>query len=95
MARELWLKFFLNILLKQSQNAVELLSRENIEKLLSPKQIAVWNYLQTVPEAGPLEISRAAGVARPTINQVLEKLLHLKKIDRIGLGRSTRYRVLK
>jgi len=87
-----WLEFFLSVLLEQSKMAVDLLSAENIEKLLSPKQLAVWQYLQGVIEASPLEISQKAGVARPTVNQVLNRLLSFKKIERIGLGRSTRYR---
>ena len=87
-----WLDFFLTIILKQSEIAIELLSRENIEKLLSAKQLAVWHYLQEVVEASPGEISRKTKIARPTINQVLDKLLRLKKIERLGLGRSTRYR---
>ncbi len=87
-----WLNFFLDILLEQSKRAVELLSKENIEKLLSPKQLAVWKYLITVPEATPAEISEHAKVARPTINQALDKLLRLKKIERIGSGRTTRYK---
>lgn len=85
-----WLHFFLDIVFEQSKRAVDLL--ENIEKLLSPKQLAVWQYLHIVPEATPAEISRATNVARPTINQVVDKLLQLKKIERLGLGRSTRYR---
>ena len=87
-----WLNFFLDIFLEQSKRAVELLSKENIEKLLSPKQLAVWKYLITVQEATPAEISEHAKVARPTINQALDKLLRLKKIERIGLGRTTRYK---
>lgn len=87
-----WLHFFLDILLEQSKQAVELLSKENIEKLLSPKQLAVWEYLLAVPEATPAEMSKHAKVARPTINQALDKLLRLKKIERIGSGRSTRYK---
>jgi Fic family protein len=89
-----WLTFFLSIFLEQSKMAVALLSAENIEKLLSPKQLAVWQYLQTVSEATPLEISKNAKVARPTVNQALDKLLSFKKIERIGLGRSTRHRKL-
>ncbi|MBI2608982.1 MAG: Fic family protein [Deltaproteobacteria bacterium] len=89
-----WLDFFLSVLLKQSEMAVELLSKENVEKILSAKQLAVWQYLQNVDEASPGEISKKTKVARPTINQVLDKLLRLKKIERIGLGRSTRYRKL-
>src|SRR3989338_5029620 len=34
-----WLDFFLDMLLKQSQMAVELLSKENIEKIMSEKQL--------------------------------------------------------
>jgi len=89
-----WLDFFLTIFLKQSKMAVELLSKENIEKLLSKKQLSVWQYLQEVEEATPGEIAKKAKVARPTVNQALNKLLRLKKVERIGLGRSTRYRKL-
>ena len=87
-----WLDFFLTVILKQSEMAIALLSQENIEKLLSPKQIAVWQVLESVGEATPLEISRKAKIARPTVSQALGKLLKLKKIERIGLGRATRYR---
>ncbi len=87
-----WFDFFLTIIVKQSEMAVELLSKENIEKLLSVKQLAVWQYLEQVNEASPREIAKKAKVARPTVNQALDRLLRLKKIERIGLGRSTRYR---
>lgn len=87
-----WLYFFIITFLKQSQMAIELLSAENIEKLFSEKQLAVWGYIQKVSEASPKEIFQKTKVARPTINQVLDKLLRLKKIERIGLGRATRYK---
>lgn len=89
-----WLDFFFTIFLKQSQMAVELLSKENIEKLLTKKQLAVWQCLQSVSDATPLEISRKTKVAQPTVRQALNKLLRLKKIERLGMGRSTRYRKL-
>ncbi|MFH1665884.1 MAG: Fic family protein [Candidatus Omnitrophota bacterium] len=89
-----WLDFFLSIILEQSKQAVQLLSLENIEKLLSVKQLAVWHYLQTVKEVSPGEISKQTQVVRPTVNQALDRLLKLKRIERIGMGRSTRYRVL-
>ena len=89
-----WLDFFLTIFLKQSRMAVELLSKENIEKLLSKKQLSVWQYLQEADEATPGEIAKRAKVARPTVSQALDKLLRLKKVERIGLGRGTRYRKL-
>ncbi|MEW5908025.1 MAG: helix-turn-helix domain-containing protein [Patescibacteria group bacterium] len=76
------------------RSAADTIIRKNIEKLLSKKQLAVWQYLQGVDEATPGEIARKAKVARPTVNQALDKLLRLKKVERIGLGRSTRYRKL-
>lgn len=90
-----WLRFFLSVFEKQSEMAVELLSSANIEKLLSKRQLAVWQYLQKRDEATAGDIAKQTKVIRPTVNQALDKLLRLKKIERIGLGRSTRYRRLR
>ncbi len=87
-----WLEFFLTISLEQAKQAIELLSHENIERLLSPKQLAVWSYLASVVEATPADIAKTAEVARPTVSQALDVLLRLKKVERIGQGRATRYR---
>jgi len=87
-----WLEFFLNICLEQAKFAIALLSKENLEKLLSPKQLAIWQYLEKTSEATPLDISKNTKVSRPTVSQALEVLLRLKKIERIGQGRATRYR---
>jgi len=87
-----WLNFFLTVFLKQSQMAIELLSKENIEKLLSIKQLSVWQYLQKVEEATTGTIIKKTKITRPTVKQALNRLLQLKKIERIGMGRSTRYK---
>ena len=90
-----WLEFFFTIFLKQSQMAVDLLSKENIEKLLTVKQMTVWQYLQEANEvATPMEIAKKTKVAQPTVRQALDKLMRLKKIERVGQGRSTGYRKL-
>ena len=86
-----WLEFFLNILLLQAKQATELLSKENVEMLLSPKQLAVWKYLEVGLETSPGEISKATKVTRPTVSQALDVLMRLKKVRRIGQGRTTRY----
>lgn len=89
-----WLDFFLEILLQQSKKAIALLSEENVEKILSVKQLTIWQYIQNVNEATPKEIVEKTKISRPTVNQVLDKLIRLKKIERLGQGRSTRYRKL-
>ena len=87
-----WLEFFLTISLEQVKRAIGLLSRENIEKLLSPKQLLVWQYVDQAKEATTGgEITKATGVTRVTVSQVLDVLLRLKKIERLGQGRTTRY----
>ena len=89
-----WLEFFFTILIKQSQMAMELLSEEKIEKLLTNKQLAVWEYLNKVDESTPLEIAKKTKVAYGTVRQALDKLMRLKKIERVGQGRGTIYRKL-
>jgi Fic family protein len=89
-----WLNFFLDILLRQSEMAIKLLETEDVEKLLSPKQLEIWNYLEKVPEATTLEICRQTKIVKPTAVQALNRLITLKKIERIGMGRGTRYRKL-
>lgn len=86
-----WVNFFLDILLTQSQMAIQLLTQTNIETILSPQQFIVWNYIKNVEQTTPRETSRETGVPRPTINQVINKLLELKMIERIGQGATTRY----
>jgi len=87
-----WLDFFLDTILKQSQMAVELLSKENIEKILSEKQLLVWQYIEKTKETSTGDIAENTKIARPTVKQTLDVLLRLRKIERIGLGRSARYR---
>jgi hypothetical protein len=88
-----WLSFFFKIILEQSKRAVQLLSREEVGKLLSPQQQIVWDFvLKSDTEITPLQILKDTSIPRPTINQALVKLLRLKWIEKIGLGRATRYK---
>src|SRR3989338_1329521 len=77
-----------------SQSVARSAVKRDVEKSLSPKQLAVWEYLQKVEEATPGAIARTTGTARPTVSQALDALMRLKKIERIGQGRTTRYRKL-
>jgi len=89
-----WLEFYFGIVHRQAQMAVELLSTNSFEMLLSPAQLKVWEYMQSVDEVAPRTLSEELGIPRPTINQVVNRLIALQKIERIGLGRATRYRMV-
>lgn len=91
---EPWTSFFLNVMCSQADHAIALLSGEAIEKLLSPNQLLVWEYIQISDEATVQAITGTTGVARPTVRQAIERLLSLKRVERIGQGRATRYRKL-
>lgn len=87
-----WLSFFSHVLREQVKQALELISETEVAKLLSPQQQKVWEYILTVSdEFTPRDIEATCQIPRPTVSQVLEKLLKLKWIERRGLGRGTRY----
>lgn len=89
-----WLSFFLKIILEQSKRAIKLLSKEEVSKLLSPQQQLVFECIsKSKEEIAPLQIAKETKIPRPTINQALDRLIRLNWIERIGLGRTTRYKV--
>jgi DNA-binding GntR family transcriptional regulator len=56
----------------------------------------VWQHLQVTDDmATPMEIAKKTKIAQPTVRQALDKLMRLKRIERIGQGRSTGYRQLE
>ncbi len=89
-----WLLFFLEMILEQVKLAVKLGDTERIEIFLSSKQFQVWQFAQERGEVTPKEIREELGMATATVLQVLNKLLDMKKIERLGEGRSTRYKII-
>ena len=87
-----WLIFFLQIILEQSKMAVRISENEQIEVLLSEKQLRVWNYISEHKYVTPKELRENLEIKEPTILQVLNKLREMKKIERTGSGRGIRYR---
>ena len=87
-----WSDYFLGVLLSQARAAVDLLDIARVEDELSPKQLAVWQYLGQIDQARPGQIAAATGVARMTVAQALAKLAKLGLVVRLGQGRTTRYR---
>lgn len=89
-----WFLFFLELIRDQAKLAVELSLKERIEVLLSKKQLAVWSFILENKETTPKEIREALDMPVPTVLQAVNKLLDMRKIERLGEGRSVRYRVL-
>jgi len=91
-----WLEYLLEVLLKQVEKAHGLMESDQPEKLLSEKQIQVYNLFDKEQELSVGDINKILNSQIPlvTIKQALSRLLKLKLIERIGQFRSTRYKKL-
>ena len=84
----------LGTLIEQTERAKALIDAKQPEKLLSPKQISVYELFADGGVLGVKEITeRLTGeVAQPTIKKTLARLVELKLLERLGSARSTRYK---
>lgn len=90
-----WLVFFLKIIKLQSLDAIKIIEGDNIEYLLSEKQLALWRWAQT--KNMPFSRSEAADILQfplRTIESIIKKLVDLKRLEIHGQGRATRYKVI-
>lgn len=86
-----WLEFFIEVVLEQTKNALELLAGNKNEKLLSELQKKIYDIFKVGRELKVSEIHQKTKIALPTVKQSVAKLTELKLIEKIGQGRATRY----
>ena len=91
----LWLLFFLRIIQAQARQALGILEGDYFEYLLSEKQLELWRWAATLPgdEFGRKAAVKALGYPARTVESIIKKLLNMKKLERVGEGRATRYRL--
>jgi len=88
-----WILFMLDVLQKQAEKSRHLIERDQPEQELSEKQILVLRLFDDNKTLSPKDISAILKeIPLPTIKQALGRLVKLGLINRIGLGRATRYR---
>jgi Fic family protein len=92
-----WLLYFLSIVKAQADAALALIEHDNIETLLSEKQLALWQWVQNrgEPAFSRKDAIEALNFPARTVEAIIKKLLELKRLQRVGEGRSTRYRQTK
>lgn len=90
-----WLNFLLDALLEQVKRAQAIIEEDQPEKLLSEKQLSVYQLFRT-ETLSVSEISKLLKDTIPmaTLKQALPRLVALRLIEKIGSGRGTRYRKL-
>lgn len=87
-----WLRFFVNTLVSQIEALKQLLATKPLQTMLSANQNKVMNLFDRNGEISVQVITEELIIPIPTIKQVLSRLVDLKLIERIGLGRASRYR---
>lgn len=90
-----WVLYFLNILCEQARQALKILEGDDIDYLLSEKQLGLWRFAN---QCGEKTFSRkeaidVLGYPPRTVEACIKKLLNLKRITKVGEGRATRYSV--
>lgn len=92
-----WLIFFLKVLQAQANEGLKLLSAENIEDLLSEKQLALWQWAleHKGNEFARKDAVKALGFPERTVESIIKKLLEMKKLNRLGQGKATRYKIME
>jgi len=91
-----WIDYFLAIVHTQAKQALAVIEGDQIEHLLSEKQLALWQWAQArdATEFSRKDAIAALGFAPRTVEASIAKLVSLKRLERIGEGRATRYRLV-
>lgn len=92
-----WLMFFLNIVKSQSNQALKIIEGDNIEYLLSEKQLELWNWInnKAIVKFSRKDAVTALGFPERTVESIIKKLVDLKRLSRLGQGKATRYKLIK
>lgn len=89
-----WLEYLLGVLLGQVARARKVMEEDQPQKLLSEKQLAVYNLFEGDSTLSVAEIDHLlkGKIPQATIKQALSRLVKSKLLERIGQARSTRYK---
>ncbi|MDE2337379.1 MAG: Fic family protein [Alphaproteobacteria bacterium] len=91
-----WLLYIFDVFRKQAQEAQRILESDQFEYLLSEKQLAFWQWAQGLAgrEFSRRDAIDALRFPPRTVEQIIKKFLDMKKLNQMGQGRATRYRVV-
>lgn len=91
-----WILFFLDVLRSQASRALKLTDEDNLEYRLSEKQLEFWNWASSAHgEFSRKSAVTALGFPERTVESIIKKLLDMNRIEKLGQGKATRYRMLK
>lgn len=91
-----WLLFFLGVVRTQSRQALKILAGDNIEHLLSEKQLEFWQWVNANKDAvfSRSDAIKALAFPERTVESIIKKLVNLKRLEKLGQGKATRYKLI-
>ena len=89
-----WLLFIMDVFFKQAEEAQKLLEQDQFEYLLSEKQQDFWKWAQQQQIFSRKDVVLALGYPNRTVEEIIRKFYNMKKLERLGEGRATRYKVV-
>jgi Fic family protein len=88
-----WVLFILHIFSKQAKISVDILNSDDTLQYLSDYQAVIWNLFLKGETLSRKDIFNATDIPLATIEHSVRKLLSMDKIEVLGEGRSTRYKI--
>lgn len=90
-----WILYFLRIIREQARQALKILEGDDIDYLLSQKQLDLWRWANQLPDKSfsRKDAIEALGFPSRTVEASIKKLVDLKRFIKSGEGRATRYRI--
>lgn len=91
-----WINFMLNVMILQMEKAKKLMRTDDPIKLLSEKQLAIYDLFTSQNILSVSEVRKLLKKKIPlsSVKQAVFRLVKLNLLERIGEGRGTRYRKL-
>ena len=87
---------FLDMVHRQSIQALRIIQGDSVESLLPEKQLALWIWANERGDTFSRKDAAAAlGFPERTVEYSIHKLVDLKRLERLGQGKATYYKVLK
>jgi len=86
-----WIHFFLDVMVRQIEGLQGFLRSAPKEALLSPNQQKTLTLLDKHDEISTKLIAARLKIPTVSAKQILNRLLELKLVKRVGMGRTTRY----
>ena len=86
-----WVHFFIDVMVRQIEVLRGFLEANPLDSLLSPNQNQALALFEKNPEISTKLVADKLKIPAVSAKQILNRLLELKLIRRLGAGRTTRY----